>query len=160
MALMQRDSLDDMTRWEQFYHWEPFKGIESLQQEMNRLFERLIPPGNGELQRDFVPPAEMEEGDEMIYLTLEVPGMEADDLDVEVTENAVSIKGEREVTSKTEEKGLVRSEIHYGKFERRIPLPVRIQPDKVQAECKSGMLSLTLPKVEAEQRQAVKVSIT
>jgi HSP20 family protein len=159
MALMQRESLDDLTRWEQFYHWEPFKGIEHLQEEVNRLFERLMPQGSEEMKRDFAPSAEMEEGDDVIYLKLEVPGMEAKDLEVEVTEGAVSIKGERKVESRTEEQGMVRSELHYGKFERRIPLPVHIQPDKVQAECKNGMLNMVLPKVEAEQRQAVKVPI-
>jgi HSP20 family protein len=86
--------------------------------------------------------------------------MEAKDLNVEVTDSFISVKGERKSESKTEEKGMVRSEFHYGKFERRIPLPAHVQTDKVQAECKNGLLSLTLPKVEAEQRKAVKVNVS
>ena len=96
----------------------------------------------------------------MIHLKLEVPGMESQDLDVQVTESSIFVKGERKTESKTEEKGVVRSELHYGKFERRIPLPTHIQTDKVTAECKNGMLSLTLPKVESEQRKAVKLNIS
>jgi HSP20 family protein len=86
--------------------------------------------------------------------------MEAKDLNVEVTDESVLVMGERKSESKTEEKGIVRSEFHYGKFERRIPLPSHVQTDKVQAECKNGMLKLTLPKVESEKRKAVKVDIS
>jgi HSP20 family protein len=154
MAIIRRDPLEELT------HWEPFRGIESLQREMNRLFDRLMPAGNGEIRSlTFIPSAEMTETDDAIHLKLEVPGMEAKDLNVEVTEGSVAVKGERKAESKTEEKGIVRSEFHYGRFERQIPLPAHIQTDKVQAECKNGMLSLTLPKVESEQRKAVKVNI-
>lgn len=154
MAIIQRDPLDELT------HWEPFRGIESLQREMNRLFDRLLPTGNGEIRSlTFIPSAELEESDDAIHLRLEVPGMEAKDLNVEVTDESISIKGERKSESKTEEKGVVRSEFHYGKFERRIPLSTHVQADKVQAECKNGILSLTLPKVESEQRKAIKVNV-
>jgi HSP20 family protein len=142
-------------------HWEPFRGIENLQREINRLFDRLLPSGNGEIRSlTFVPSAEMEETDDAIHLKLEVPGMESKDLNVEVTEESIVIKGERKSESKSEAKGVLRSEFHYGKFERRIPLPAHIQTDKVRAECKNGMLTLTLPKVESEQRKAVKVDIS
>jgi len=155
MAIVHRDPLEELT------HWEPFRGIERLQQEMNRVFDRFMPSGNGEIRSlSFVPSAEMEETDDMIHLKVEVPGMESKDLDVQVTESSVFIKGERKTESKTEEKGVVRSELHYGKFERRIPLPTHVQTDKVTAECKNGMLSLTLPKVESEQRKAVKLNIS
>lgn len=154
MAIIQRDPLNELT------HWEPFRGIESLQREMNRLFDRLVPMGNGGTPSlTFIPSAELEETDNAIHLKLEVPGMEAKDLNVEVTDESISIKGERKSESKTEEKGVVRSEFHYGKFERRIPLPTHVQTDKVQAECKNGILNLTLPKVESEQRKAVKVNV-
>lgn len=153
MAIIQRDPLEELT------HWEPFRGIESLQREMNRLFDRFLPI-NGEIRSlTFVPSAEMEEMDDTIRLRLEVPGMEAKDLDVEVTDESIVIKGERKSESKTEDKGVVRSEFHYGKFERRIPLPVHIQTDAVKAECKNGILTLMLPKVESEQRKAIKVSV-
>jgi HSP20 family protein len=160
MAIIHRDPLEEIT------HWEPFRGIESLQREMNRLFDRMLPDrlltgGNGEIRSlTFIPPAELEETDDAIHLRLEVPGMEAKDLNVEVTEAAVSIKGERKSESKTEDKGVVRSEFHYGKFERRIPLSAHVQTEKVQAGYKNGMLSLTLPKVESEQRKVVKVNIS
>ena len=154
MAIIRRDPLEKLA------HWEPFRGIEHLQREVNHLFDQFLPVGSSEMQPLIFPSAEMEETDDAIYLKLEVPGMEAKDLTVEVTEGSVSIKGERKSESKTEAKGVVRSELHYGKFERRISLSTHIQTDKVQAECKNGMLNLTLPKIEAERRKAVKVNIS
>ena len=141
--------------------WEPFREIDSLQREMNRLFESLSPTTTSKenLGVAFIPPAEIQETPAAIQLKLEVPGMEAKDLDVQVTAEAVSISGERQSETQTEEKGVTRTEFRYGNFRRVIPLPTPIQNDKVQAEYKNGILSLTLPKVEAEKTKVVKVNI-
>jgi len=140
--------------------WEPLREMDSLQREMNRLFESLTPhidrTSNGIA---FVPAAEMDETPDAIHLKLEIPGLEAKDLDVEVTPEAVSISGERRSETKTEERGMTRSEFRYGSFRRVIPLPARIQNDRVQAEYKNGVLNLNLPKVESEKSHAVKVPI-
>lgn len=141
--------------------WEPFREIDSLQREMNRLFDSLSPtPTTKEnMGVAFIPPAEIQETPEVIQLRLEIPGMEAKDLDVHVTVEAVSISGERQSEVQSEEKGVTRSEFRYGQFRRVIPLPTPIQNDKVQADYKNGILSLILPKVEAEKTKVVKVNI-
>jgi HSP20 family protein len=152
-----------ITRWEPFAgikRWEPFRELENLRREMDDLFERMAPYGNGEqLGINFMPTVEMEDNTDTITLKLEIPGMEAKDLNVQVSETAVSVSGERKSESKTEEKGMVRSEFRYGKFERVIPLPAHVQNDRVQAEYKNGLLQLTLPKTEGEKRQVVQVKI-
>ncbi|HAG85142.1 MAG TPA: molecular chaperone, partial [Cyanobacteria bacterium UBA12227] len=86
--------------------WEPFREIESLQQEMNRLFDTLTPTRNNEWAGSFIPPAEMHEDAEAIHLKLEVPGMESKDLDIHVTAEAVAISGDRKSETRTEEKGV------------------------------------------------------
>ncbi len=139
--------------------WEPFREIEGLQREMNQLFDTLTPRTQGRVNGSFIPAAEMQESRESIDLKLEVPGIEAKDLDVQVMAEAVSVSGERKTEQKIEEKGLTRSEFRYGKFQRVIPLPVRIQNDKVQAEYKDGILHLTLPKAEAEKNKVFKVNL-
>lgn len=141
--------------------WQPFGEIESLQDEMNRLFNSVVPNANLNYQRGsaFAPAAEIEETQEAVVLKLEVPGLEAKDLDVEVTAEAVAIKGERREETKTEEKGVTRSEFRYGSFQRVIPLPARVQNDKVEAEYKNGILHLNLPKAEEEKNKVVKVNI-
>ena len=140
--------------------WQPFREIDTLQRQMNRLFDEILPITTE--TRDgitFAPSAEMEETPDAIHLKLEVPGMDAKDLDVQVSAEAVSITGERKSESKTEEKGMTRTEFRYGRFERVIPLSTRIQNDKVEAEYKDGTLKLTFPKAEAEQNKVVKINL-
>lgn len=92
-------------------------------------------------------------------MKLELPGIEAKDLDVQVTENAVAISGDRKSENKTEENGRTVTEFHYGKFQRVIPLPTRIQNTNVTAEYKDGILNLTLPKAQEEKNKVVKVKL-
>jgi HSP20 family protein len=139
--------------------WEPFSEIDSLQKEMNRLFDSLAPRTAEELGSAFVPAAEMEETPEEIHLKLEVPGMDAKDIDIQVSAEAVSISGERKEETKTEEKGMTRSEFRYGSFRRVIPLPARVQNTNVNAEYKDGILNLILPKAEEEKNKVVKVNV-
>lgn len=140
--------------------WQPMAEMYDLQKEMNRLLEAF---GNAKSDRDkslaFVPAAELQETAEAIHIRFEIPGMEAEDLDVQVTAEAVAISGERKAQNKTEENGKVRSEFHYGSFRRVVPLPARVQNDKVEAEYKNGILNLTMPKVDAEKNKVVKVQI-
>lgn len=142
--------------------WEPFREVETLQKEMNRLFSTLSPTtfDNGERERlTHVPAAEMTEADDAIHLKLEVPGLEAKDINVEVTADSVSISGERKSETKTEEDGVTRTEFRYGRFHRVIPLPVRIENTNVTAQYQNGILNLTLPKAEDEKNKVVKVNI-
>ncbi len=142
--------------------WNPWREIATLQQQMNQLFDETLVPTTGTgRERSFVrvPAAEIEETQEAVHLKVELPGIEAKDLDIQVTQNAVSISGERKEETKTQENGVTRSEFNYGKFQRVIPLPARIQNTKVQAEYKDGILILTLPKMEEEKNKVVKVNL-
>ncbi len=141
--------------------WEPFREIDTLQRQMNRLFDELIPASSATVNDGFtfVPPAELEETPEALHLRLEIPGMDAKDLDVEVTTDAVSVRGERKETRTTEEGGVKRTEFRYGKFQRIIPLSARIQNDKVAADYRDGILTLNLPKAESEKNKVVKVDV-
>lgn len=137
--------------------WEPMREINALQREMNRLFDTLTPTHmNGDR---FLPVVEMQETPEAITLKVELPGIDIKDLDVQVTADAVSISGERKSETKTEEKGIYRSEFYYGSFQRVIPLPARIQNTDVKADYKDGILHLTLPKAEEEKHKVVKVNL-
>jgi HSP20 family protein len=141
--------------------WEPLREIDSLQREMNRLFDSFSTDGSPMERTNsaFVPLAEIEETTDAVHLKLEVPGIEAKDIDIQVTAEAVAISGDRKSEIKTEEKGMTRTEFRYGKFRRVIPLPVRIQNTNVSADYKDGILTLTLPKAEEEKNKVVKVSL-
>jgi HSP20 family protein len=140
--------------------YSPFREIDTLQREMNRLFDTISTSPeteNGGLT--FVPPAELSETSDAIHLKLEIPGMEPENFDVQVTAESVSISGERRSQTIPEQQGMTRSEFRYGQFRRVIPLPARVKNTEVQAEYKNGILQLNLPKAEEEKNKVVKVNI-
>jgi HSP20 family protein len=140
--------------------WEPFREVEGLQREMNQLFDSLARSEQSDFNDiAFTPAAEMHETPHSVELKLEVPGLDAKDLDVRVTEQAVVISGERQSQTKTEQGGLTRSEFRYGKFRRVIPLPARVLNDQVKADFKNGVLSLSLPKAEDDKNKVFKVNL-
>ncbi len=141
--------------------WNPFQEIEALQRDMNQLFDGLASRRmNGDqVGLSFVPAAEMNDTAEAIELKLEVPGLKPEDLDIQVTAEAVSISGERKSETKSEEGGVTRTEFRYGSFRRVIPLPSRVQNTNVTAEYKDGILHLNLPKAEEEKNRIVKVNV-
>ncbi|MGM3307398.1 Hsp20/alpha crystallin family protein [Anabaena sp. WFMT] len=163
MALIRWDPLREIERLEPFREldrWDPLREMDTLQRRMNRLFERIIPTDGGERGGiTFIPSAELEETDDAFKLRLELPGLEAKDVNVEVTPEAVSITGERKSETTTEREGYTRSEFRYGKFQRVIPLPSLVQHEQVQAEYKDGILRLNLPKAEPEKQKAFKVNL-
>ena len=138
--------------------YNPWQEMNSLQRQLNRIFDDALTPDNwGDFSNlSKVPAVELSETDDALHLKLEVPGMEAKDLDIQVMADRVAISGER----KTEIKEKTRSEFRYGKFSRVIPLPVRIQNTNVTADYKDGILNLTLPKSESEKNKVVKVNLS
>lgn len=155
MSIIRRDPFQSLT------HWEPFHELERLQREMNSLFERWVPNAmDTPLATGFAPLAELDETDDTISLKLEIPGMEAQDLDIEVTGDVVVVKGERKTESKTEEEGVFRSEFRYGEFERTIALPSKVEATAATADYKDGILTLSLPKLEEAESKAVKVDVS
>ncbi len=138
----------------------PYPEIDGLHKEMNRLFESLLPaaPHNGAASA-FMPAAEMHETPEVIELKLELPGVNPEDLDIQVTEKSVSIKGERKTKSEVKDNGFSRSEFHYGSFQRVVPLPARVINDQTKADYKDGILALTLPKADGDKQKTFKVEL-
>jgi HSP20 family protein len=146
--------------------WQPLKELDAMRHQMNRLFDEMT---HSDREFDLFPklenvlwaPAiELKETDNNLILKAVVPGIEAKDLDVQVSENAVSITGEHREEKRTEEKGYFRSELQYGQFQRTVPLPVSIKHDQVQSEFKDGVLTLTLPKAESNRQNVTKINLT
>ena len=130
------------------YH--PWAEMNALQNQLNRVFEDIQVPAFR------TPAAEFTETEEALHLRLELPGIEAKDVDIEVTAAAVKVYAER----KTEHKEDTKTEFYYGKYQRVIPLKARVQNTEVKAEYKDGILNLTLPKAEEEKNKVVKVNLS
>ncbi|MFN6529980.1 Hsp20/alpha crystallin family protein [Nostoc sp. ChiSLP03a] len=140
--------------------YNPWQELNALERHINSLLGDTKVP-SARLEKGFVrvPAAELHETDDAIHLKLELPGLEAKDLDIQVTQDAVHISGERKSETKTQDKGITKSEFYYGKFQRVIPLSARVQNTNVTADYKDGILNLTLPKTEQEKNKVVKVNL-
>lgn len=139
--------------------WQPFHEMDALQRDMNRMFEALASNEQTSMRQAFMPLAEMEQTDDAVHLKVEVPGMSADDLDVQVTKEAVMISGERKSESKSEKNGMKRSEFRYGSFSRTIPLPVPVDNNQVKGDYQDGILTLELPKIQKQENKVTKVNL-
>jgi HSP20 family protein len=139
--------------------WQPFHEMETLRRQMDQVFDELAGFNRDVKTNTWSPAIELKDENEHLVLRAEIPGVEGKDLDIQVAREAVSIAGETRYEKKTEEKGFYRSEFRYGKFQRTIPLPIPVENDKVQAEFKNGILTLTLPKAEEVRRRVFKVNL-
>lgn len=143
--------------------WQPWQEMETLRRQFDQLFDELAPISRDAVStvtgRAWAPAIELKTTETDVVLRAELPGIDAKDLDIQVTQDAVSISGEYQAESKTEDHQLFRTEFRYGNFRRVIGLPIAVQNDKANAEFKDGILTLTLPKVEADRPKVVKVSL-
>ena len=140
--------------------------IEPFRQEMNNLLNRFF--GDWELDPfgsitsiagEFTPMVDVKEDDEAITITAELPGMDEKDIDVTLSKDSVTIKGEKTEEKEDKGKNYYRSERRFGAFHRAIPLTSEIDEEKVEAKFKKGVLSLKLPKTEDAVRQRKKIKV-
>jgi HSP20 family protein len=140
--------------------WEPFRDLVSLREAMDRLFEESfvspragwpVPVEGGTLAVDVY------ETDDDVVVKSAVPGIKPEELDITVTGDTLTIKGETKSEQEVKEENYVRREMRYGSFSRTVALPSSIVADKAKAEFENGMLTLTLPKAEEVKPKAIKV---
>ena len=145
---------------------EPEHPFDALQQEMNRLFDGFLrgfdaaPIGamEGRLM-GFTPIVDVKEDDKEVVVKAELPGIDEKDIDVVLSEHALTIKGEKKEEREDKGKGYYRMERSYGSFHREIPLPAGIDLQKVEAAFKNGLLSVTLPKTEEAKQTGRKIPV-
>ncbi len=127
--------------------------------DLDRFFNNEEPP-NSPKRRSFVFPAvNVKQSDKDIILTADIPGMNADDLDIEVGDDFIDIRGERKEEIEEKDEGYFHRESIYGSFARRIPIPCELQPEKAQADIQNGQLKLVIPKKEATKPKVTKVKV-
>jgi HSP20 family protein len=139
--------------------------IAALQREMNRAFEsfwsRAERPFGG-LAAPFgegVPRSDVVETDAGIEVTVELPGLEEKDIEVSLSDEALTIKGEKNVERKDEKKGYYISERSYGSVYRSIPLPAGVDSDKAEASFRNGVLTVKLPQRPEAKAKVKKIEV-
>lgn len=134
-----------------------------FRQDMNSLFDNFfhgfeIEPAWGS-PVSFNPRVDVKESDKEIAISAELPGMEDKDIDISLTKDALTIKGEKKQEKEDKGKDYYRMERSYGSFTRMIPLPAEIDTDKAKAEFKKGVLNISLPKTVKSIKETKKIPV-
>ncbi len=141
--------------------WEPFRDLVTTQDRLNRLFNETMGRfvGNeGTRSGAWVPSVDIYETEQDIVLTAELPGVDPKDVEATVHEGTLYLKGERKYEKEVKEESYHHVERAYGSFARSFELPASVDADKVQAEFKDGVLTLTMPKKEEARAKKIKIS--
>jgi HSP20 family protein len=130
--------------------WSPFRDLMGIQQEVNRLFEDLMTrrAEAGAEGTVWVPAVDVAETEDAVNVKVEAPGVKKEDIKISVTNNVLTVRGEKKMEKETSEENYHRIERVYGSFVRSLELPTLVRADKVKASFKDGVLSIVLPKSE------------
>lgn len=134
--------------------WDPFH---ELQREVGRLFETLEPLQTWRLARPFPPVNVYDAGDRYI-LTAPVPGMVPEEIDLSITGETLTLRGERKRAEGVADESYRRQERPFGRWMRTVTLPDRVEGDQVSASCAQGVLMVTLPKAESARPRQITVA--
>ena len=107
---------------------------------------------------EWLPPVDIREEDEAYTFRMDVPGMSADDLQVELHDGVLSVRGERELKESEEHKGYIRMERRHGKFLRQFRVPAAARAERLKASVKDGVLAVYVPKGSASKARRVPIS--
>ena len=142
--------------------WRPTAGLPVSHDFFERMFDDFfgLDRRRMDLQNfDWTPRVNVEEKEEAFEITAELPGMKKDDLDIEVQDDVLTIKGEKKFEKDEKEANYHICERSYGTFQRSFTLPENVKTDDIEAEYKDGILKLVLPKVEPVKPKEIKVKV-
>lgn len=144
--------------------WDPFSNLTTLQDRINRLFDDAFPhsAGTDEDMADcnWRPQVDIYEADSGVVLEVDLPGVEKQDVSVEIKENILSIKGQRTLQTEADDDRYYRRERCFGTFQRAFAMRNLVAPDSIKASFKNGVLKIELPRPEQEKLRPVTVDIS
>jgi HSP20 family protein len=140
--------------------WRPLRELDNLKKEMDKLWDRFFREGPLEVFRgEGSISVDISETKNNLIVSAEVPGIEPGDLDISLSGNRLTIKGEKKQIKEEKDESYHRIERRYGSFSRTIELPVEVDSSKVDATYKNGILKIVLPKVEKEKAREIKIKV-
>jgi HSP20 family protein len=140
--------------------WEPFRNVNSLQEQFNRLFEGSFPGRSSESNlTTWAPAVDIYETENELVLKADLPDINEKDLDIRIENNTLTVRGERKFEKQVNEDNYLRVERSYGSFSRSFSLPNTINTEAINAEYKNGVLTVTMPKRAESKPKQVKVNV-
>jgi len=144
--------------------WDPFRDLMNLQDEVNTLFRRSFfrgaeRPATVETAATWAPALDMYESEDKLTVEVELPGLEAKDIEISLEDDILHIKGERKFEGEVKEENYHRIERAYGYFERNIPLPRKVDEEKVAASVTGGVLRIEMPKATETKPKQIPITL-
>ncbi|HPS79923.1 MAG TPA: Hsp20/alpha crystallin family protein [Thermoanaerobaculaceae bacterium] len=142
--------------------WDPFRELAALQERMNTIFEDAS--GRHRKTDDFItgswiPAVDVRETRDALEITAEVPGLDPKDVEISVENGVLTLKGSRNFEKAAEGETYHRVERSYGAFERSFTLPTNVDPERISAAYRQGVLSLTLHKREEAKPKSISIKV-
>jgi HSP20 family protein len=137
--------------------WEPAREVDSLQSEVNRVFDAFFGNGSDTRTRRWVPAMDLVETDEHLVLRADLPGLRRDDVQIEIKDGALTVSGERKAEQEDKAEGYYRVERSFGTFSRSMTLPEGVDADAVQADFTDGVLEIRIPKPAERKPHRVEI---
>lgn len=144
----------------QLFPWRPFGELDRLRRDMDDLWSRFLGErslGSRALE-DWMPVLDVSETEGELHVRAELPGLEAKDIDLSVTGDLLTLKGEKKEERKTEDENFVSRESYAGAFQRTIRLPSEVKGDEVKASFKNGVLSVKMPKSQKSSTRKIEIT--
>ena len=145
--------------------WEPIHNLVSIQDRMNRIFDDAFRGQRGATEDDWAlggkwaPAVDIFEQGDDIVLKAELPGINADDVDIRVENNVLTLRGERKFESDVKRESCHRVERAYGSFSRSFTLPNVVDTEKIKADYTDGVLQVTLPQKEEAKPKQIEIAV-
>ncbi len=152
----------EITIWKPVTELTPFREFERMRRDMDRLWDsffEVAPRRRGEERGEWLPSLDVSETKNELVVKAEVPGMDAKDIDISLSDGVLTIKGEKKQEKEEKEADYHLVERSYGAFTRSIQLPKEVQGDKIHASYKDGILRVTLPKSEEAKKKDIKIKV-
>src|SRR5215216_2340600 len=156
--MQEGDRMATMTRW------DPFQDLRSAQDEMAQMSPMLAhalglhgQPQGSATATAWAPALDISERKDAYLVTVELPGVEADDLDITMEDGLLTIQGERHFAHDSSEQQFHRVERRYGAFRRAITLPAQVQAEQIEASFENGVLQIVVPKMEEAKPKRIQV---
>ena len=141
--------------------WKPFREVSRLRQEMDRLWEEYFGPSRRALrplEAEWAPSVDVSESADKVTVKAEIPGMEPKDIDISLSGDLLTIKGEKKQEKETKDKNYHKIERSYGCFERSFTLPENADAENINANAENGVLEVVIPKVKESAKEAKKIA--
>ena len=132
---------------------------EPFSSEINRLFDTLFEPANGNANRSqrWAPAMDLVEAEDHFVLKADLPGLGEEDVAIEIQDNVLTVSGERKTEHERKEKGFYRLERSFGRFSRSLTLPEGVDADKISASFDKGVLEVSIPKPEERKPRRIEI---